>query len=185
MTSERKADYIQCEKKTRLLSYVSKQWWRAAQLVLSCVNDTHRFCRSGTTTSCVFFFFPRTTVLPPRRFCMIFFPSIRVRQKPTLAGSQEGINYTLADSQFWLQTQWVQHKQTLVSIHSGRWIKQYQSLSTPLISPLSRLLHFTLNFADSLYCAVRYQRRKNASDFLLSAIPAATRRQRSLNPLPR
>lgn len=71
--------------------------------------------------------------------------SLPVRQKPMLAGSQEGINYILTDSQFWLQTQWVQHKQTLVSIHSRRWIKQHQSLSTPLISPLSQLLYFAQN----------------------------------------
>lgn len=110
--------------------------------------------------------------------------SLPVHQKPMLAGSQKGINYTLTDSQFWLQTQWVQHKQTLVSIHSLGWIKQHQSLSTPLISPLSQLLHF----AQKLLTAFIVQfniRDKNASDFFLSTILLPQDTQLSFNSLPR
>ena len=79
-----------------------------------------------------------------------------LHQKPTLAASQEGINYTLTHSQFW-QTQWVQHKQTVVSIHSCRWIKQHQSLSMPLISPFVSAASLCPECADRLYCAVQYQ----------------------------
>lgn len=111
---------------------------------------------------------------------LIFLP---VRQKPMLAGSQKGINYTLTDSQCWLQTQWVQHKQTLVSIHSRRWIKQHQSLSTPLISPLSQLLHFAQNLLTAFIVQFNI-RDKNASDFFLSTILLPQDAQLSFNSLP-
>jgi len=94
---------------------------------------------------------------------------LSVHQKPKLAGCQKGINYTLTDSQ---QTQWVQHKQTLVSIHSHRWIKQHQSLSAPLISSLSLLLHFAQNLLTAFI--VRFNiRYENASDFRLSTTQLA------------
>lgn len=109
---------------------------------------------------------------------------LRVHQKPTLAGSQKGINYTLTDSQFWLQTQWVQHKQTLVSIHSRRWIKQHQSLSTPLISPLSQLLHFAQNLLTDFI--VRFDiRDSKASDFFPSVVLLPRDAQLSFNSLSR
>lgn len=100
-----------------------------------------------------------------------------------VADSQGGINYTLTDSQFWLQTQWVQHKQTLVSIHSREWIKQHQSLSTPLISPLSQLLHFAQNLLTALIVQFNI-RDKNASDFFLSTILLPQDIQPSFDSLP-
>lgn len=103
-----------------------------------------------------------------------------VRQKPMLAGSQKGINYTLTDSQFWLQTQWVQHKQTLVSIHPRRWIKQHPSLSTPLISSLSKLLHFAWNLLTAFIVQFNI-RDKNESDFFLATILLPQDAQLSFN----
>lgn len=74
------------------------------------------------------------------------------------------------------------NKQTLVSIHSRRWIKQQQSLSTPLISPLSQAAPLCPEFADSLLLLQFNIKRRKCIRFL-SLDPSATRR--SFNSPPR
>lgn len=169
-------------------SHLLWQWER--KLISWCGNDAHRSCKVceahflGSSSRGVRESPKQLLCSAPRPHCKpdsIFQPA---HQKPALAGSQKGINYTLADSQFWLQTQWVQHKQTLVSIHSREWIKQHQSLSTPLISPLSQLLHFAQNLLTAFIVQFNIW-GKNASDFSLSTIPLPQDAQLSFNSLPR
>lgn len=103
------------------------------------------------------------------------FSSLHIRSRCLPAVRRELIR----DSQFWLQTQWVRHKQTAVSTHSCEWIKQHQPLSTPLISALSQRLHFARNLLTAFYCDVQYRRQKRIR-FLPLNDPAAARRSTSI-----
>lgn len=138
----------------------------------TCTSPPSVFFRRGEGVTSTTAVFSAVSTKPDS----VFLP---VRQKPMLAGSQKGINYTLTDSQFWLQTQWVQHKQTLVSIHSRGWIKQHQSLSTPLISPLSQLLHFAQNLLTAFIVQFNIRDQK-CIRFLSLNDPTATRRSTNI-----